>query len=286
MTKRWIWLPALWLVLGCDTVDTSMRTATRSDAIEPTAIAAAAQVEPPMVGVLVPEAELDIVSPGFARLERLELEIGDRVAAGDVIAVLDVRGDRSELAAATAAWRAAKAELERLDVELEQARSTRSELEQLEAYVAAAELREREFAEQLAAARRRSADASLGQRRAAVREAETRLTDASLRAPFEAVVSRRHVDPGATLAAGEPIVELMSTAKLVRFAAPEHTALAIGTALRVRFDGSDVELDAELVHVSPQIEAGTRLIIAEARLASDPRLAQLRVGAIARVRLP
>lgn len=286
MTRRSIWLPALWLVLGCDAVDTPMHTATRSHAIEPTAIAAAPHVEPPMVGVLVPEAELDIVSPGFARLERLELAIGDRVAAGDVIAVLDVRGDRSELAAATAAWRAAKAELERLDVELEQARSTRSELEQLEAYVAAAELREREFAEQLAAARRRSADASLGQRRAAVREAETRLTDASLRAPFEALVSRRHVDPGATLATGEPIVELMSTAKLVRFAAPEHTALAIGTALRVRFDGSDVDLDAELVHVSPQIEAGTRLIIAEARLAPDPRLAQLRVGAIARVRLP
>jgi RND family efflux transporter MFP subunit len=241
---------------------------------------------PAMLGVLVPEAEVMLVASGFARLERLELEIGDHVRAGEVVAEMDVRGDRTEQVAAGAAWRAATAELERLELELEQARVTRGELEQLEDFVAKAELRERRFAEQLAAARKRSAGASLVQHRSKVDEAEARLDEAKLRAPFDGVVARRHVDPGATLTAGEPVVELMSDARLVRFAVPETQldALALGARVCVVFEREAIELHAEVSSIAPQIEAGTRLVIVEAAIAPSPALARLRVGAIARVR--
>ncbi|MFY0534575.1 hypothetical protein [Nannocystis pusilla] len=108
-----------------------------------------------MVGVLVPEAEVVLVSSGFSRLARLDLEVGDHVDQGDVVAEMDVRGDRSELAMATAAWKASSAELERLELELERAKMVRADVEQLEDYVSRAELREQRYAEKLAAARKR-----------------------------------------------------------------------------------------------------------------------------------
>lgn len=129
----------------------------------------------PMVGVLVPEAEVVLVSSGFARLQRLDLQVGDHVGKGDVVAEMDVRGDRNELTAATAAWKASRAELDRLALELEQARATRSDVERLEDFVSKAELREQRFAEKLSAARKRSAGASLEQQRSKMEEASARI---------------------------------------------------------------------------------------------------------------
>jgi RND family efflux transporter MFP subunit len=240
---------------------------------------------PAMLGVLVPEAEVVLVATGFARLERLELELGDHVRAGEVVAELDVRGDKGELVAAAAAWRGATIELERLELELAQARATREELEQLEDFVAKAELRERRLAEQLAAARKRSAEASLAQQRSKVDEAEAAITGGKLRAPFDGVVARRHVDAGATLTVGEPVVELMSDARLIRFAVPETQleALALGARVRVVFEREAIELHTRVSSIAPQIEAGTRVVIVEAAIAPGQGLARLRVGAIARV---
>jgi RND family efflux transporter MFP subunit len=279
---------ALVVVGGCEAEPRPTTTSTpRLDLTAAPVLVPASLPEPApaMLGVLVPEAEVVLVASGFARLERLELELGDHVRAGDVVAEMDVRGDRGELVAAEAAWRAATAELERLELELEQAQATRGEIEQLEDFVAKAELRERRFAEQLAAARKRSAGASVVQQRSKLDEAEARIDEAKLRAPFDGVVARRHVDPGATLTAGEAVVELMSDARLVRFAVPEAQldALALGARVRVVFEREAVELHAQVSSIAPQIEAGTRVVIAEAALSPSRHLARLRVGSIARV---
>ena len=239
-----------------------------------------------MVGVLVPEAEVVLVATGFARLQRLEVQVGDHVQADEVVAEMDVRGDKSELASATAAWKASKAELERLELELDQAKAMRSDVEQLEDFVSRAELREQRYAEELAAARKRSAGASLRQQRSKMEEASARIAEAELRAPFAGVIARRYVDAGATLGTGEPVVQIISDARLVRFAVPEERmgALKLGAAVRVHFVEEDIEATAEVTTIAPEIEAGTRLIFAEARLAlSEVQRKALRVGKVGRV---
>lgn len=248
------------------------------------AAAAEAPREAPMIGVLVPEAEVILVSSGFSRLARLELTVGDHVEAGEVVAEMDVRGERSELAAATAAWKASTAELERLTLELERARMARKDVEQLEEYVSRAELREQRFAEKLAAARRRSAGASQSEYRSKVEEASARIAEAELRAPFSGVVASRHADPGATLTAGEPVLRLISDARVVRFAVPEARSeqLRPGAKVIVAFSES-LELAGEVTTVAPEIEVGTRLIFAEAKLHGE-QPPGLRVGSVARVR--
>lgn len=240
-----------------------------------------------MVGVLVPAAEVVLVSSGFARLARLDVEVGDHVDAGAVVAEMDVRGDRSELQAATAAWKASRAELDRLALELEQARATRSDVEQLEEFVSKAELREQRFAEKLSAARKRSAGASLEQQRSKMEEASARIAEAELRAPFSGQVARRYVDPGATLGTGESVVQLISDARLVRFAVPEGRtkALRIGAPVTVTFEDEGIEVAGEVITIAPEIEAGTRLVLAEARVElGEAQSKSLRVGVVGRVR--
>ncbi len=247
----------------------------------------------PMTGVLIPENEIIVVASDFGRLEQLDVELGDHVSKGDVVARLDVRGDRSDLAAATAALKASAAELERLELELERAQQTRTDVEQLQAFVSKAEIRKERFAEKLAAARRRSAGASFREQRSRMKKAATRISEAELRAPFTGRVSQRFVDPGATLGAGEAIVELISDVQRVRFAVPEASSDALheGASVEVRFaqdaraPARGVTLVGTVVAVAPEIEAGTRIILAEARLDPSPDdHAALRVGAVAEVR--
>lgn len=245
-----------------------------------------------MVGVLVPSSEVVLVATGFARLQRLDVQVGDHVGEGDVVAEMDVRGDKSELASATAAWKASKAELERLELELQQARAQRKDVEQLEDFISRAELREQRFAEKLAAARKRSAGASLSQQRSKMEEASARIAEAELRAPFGGVIAKRYVDPGATLSTGEPVVQIISDARLVRFAVPEGQAdaLRLGATVMVTFEDEGgeappVEVKGTVSTIAPEIDAGTRLILTEAELTlDDAQRDALRVGKVGRVR--
>lgn len=256
--------------------------------VEPEVVASPSEpADDTMVGVLVPAAEVVLVSSGFARLARLDVQVGDHVGEGDVVAEMDVRGDRGELAAATAAWKASRAELDRLALELEQARASRSDVEQLEAFVSKAELREQRYAEKLTAARKRSAGASLEEQRSKMEEASARIAEADLRAPFSGLVARRYVDPGATLGTGEPVVQLISDARLVRFAVPEARtkALRVGAAVVVAFADEGIEVTGEVSTIAPEIEAGTRLVFAEAKVQLGQAQANaLRVGTVGRVR--
>ncbi|WP_170135550.1 efflux RND transporter periplasmic adaptor subunit [Nannocystis exedens] len=249
-------------------------------------VAATMVAAEPMVGVLVPEAEVVLTAPEFARLERLDVQVGDHVREGEVVAALDVREERHELAAATAAWEASKAELERLELELQRAKETRADTEQLEGVVSGAELREHRYAERLAAARKRSASASLRQQRSTVEDAAAKIVEAELRAPFAGAIARRYVDAGATLELGRPVVQLISDARLVRFAVPEERseALRLGAPVRVAFVAEGLTVTGEVTAIAPEIDAGTRLVFAEARLApADGPLAALRVGTVGQV---
>jgi len=281
------WGLALGSVVACDpghVADANLeRVVVRTDE-GPTASATVAAEA--MVGVLVPEAEVVLTAPEFARLERLDVQVGDHVRAGEVVAALDVREERHELAAATAAWEASKAELERLELELQKARETRADTEQLEGVVSGAELREHRYAEKLAAARKRSASASLREQRSTVEDATAKIVEAELRAPFAGSIARRYVDAGATLELGRPVVQLISDARLVRFAVPEErsAALRLGAAVRVAFADEGLNVTGEVTAIAPEIDAGTRLVFAEARLApEDGPLAELRIGTIGQV---
>ncbi|WP_217125906.1 efflux RND transporter periplasmic adaptor subunit [Hydrogenophilus thiooxidans] len=139
------------------------------------------------------------VAPEVAgRIEKLPVRVGDRVAAGDVVAELDaslLRLAHDEAAAAYAAAQTRVAQAKRL---LAQAERLLAERVGNRDNVAAAE-------EQLRIAEREAAA------RAAQRaQAEWRLTHAVVRAPFAGVVTARLAQEGNWVAAGQGIAVVTS----------------------------------------------------------------------------
>jgi RND family efflux transporter MFP subunit len=120
----------------------------------------------------------------------------------------------------------------------------------------------------LAASRARleSARAQLTTARRTLDSARTRRGYAVIQAPFDGVVSARHVSPGDLAAPGKPLVTVVSTARLsVRVKVPAESAesIAVGATIRVETAGT-----WQPVHVSrvfPAMDA-SRLATFEADL--------------------
>jgi RND family efflux transporter MFP subunit len=124
------------------------------------------------------------------------VRVGQRVAAGDVLAVVDPEATRNQ---ARAAW----AQVAQLEARATGLRSERNRLEALTGgrSVSQAEL-DRIVAESDAT------DAALSAAQAAAAEGNRRANDTTLRAPYAGVVMAVMAEPGETLAPGQPVVEL------------------------------------------------------------------------------
>jgi len=173
-----------------------------------------------------------------ARVERVAVRVGDRVAAGDALVELDCRAYASQLAAARAALR-----------EL-QARST----------FAANQLRRaldlgstRSISEELVDQRRSERDSLLAQQQAQrerVVQAELDVERCVVSAPFTAVVTERYADVGDLAAPGTVMVALVALGDPEVSAALREDAvesLAGAGRIHFRYDGRDYPVQVRTV---------------------------------------
>ena len=230
-------------------------------------------------------------------LERIAVRAGDRVSAGDVLAVLDGRETAARLAQAEAAVRvaeaargevaAARAEaaaartLARLDVERARplrAREalTQADLDSAEARFAAAEARVAAVEAQAA-----SAEARITAAQAALGEARLLHGYATIPAPFAGVVVERHAEVGDLLAPGAAVVEIEDPASLrLEVAVPESLAsrAAPGAVLRARVPAAGLEADAVVAEVIHAVDPASRTVLAKLALPADPALRRGQFG--------
>lgn len=198
-----------------------------------------------------------------ARLALRPVEVGDRVAAGDLLARLD---DREYVLAA----RAAEAAAEELDVRLTQSERDLDRVQRLvDARAATTEELERTAA---------AAAALLAARDAAeARVAETRrlVEESVLRAPFAGTVTAVAVEPGEWVSPGSPVVEIAGDGAVeVLVEAPEsvYRRLAVGDAVRVELPFLGSFGAGTIAQVASAAGPG-RLFPVEVTLDPDPRLA-------------
>lgn len=173
-------------------------------------------------GTLQADSRFEVAPKIGGRLERLAVNIGDRVKRGDLIAALDddeivqqLDQVRAELAVAGANLQEARSNLENVRREYDRVLSLRekkiasqSELDEADAALAAADAREK------------VALAQVNQREAAVKAAEVRLSYSRILADWkegsdERVVGERFVDEGAMLSANAPIVSILDIGRLI-----------------------------------------------------------------------
>lgn len=255
---------------------------------------AAPSVAPPQpesfLGVVVAPQTVDVTSQVAGRVGTVEVRGGDPVKQGSVLARLDTRSARHEVAVARAELATAIAQREQARLDAAQASERlqrRSAVVELHAEsvrtVSEEELSASEYQKDAARARLQAAEAQVAEKQARLAQMELLMHEDALRAPFDGVVIARYVDAGASVHQGTPVVRLLESGDLrVRFAMPEDVdEPAVGTAVRI--DVAEQTLHGIVDKVAPEIDAASRMIFAELSLTAPLPRKRLRSGEVARV---
>lgn len=244
---------------------------------------------------------LGAVSAG--RILAVNVNVGDRVSAGEVVAQVDPQaysaqliGARAGASAASDNEAAARAQVSAAASRLQLAQVTANRMSQLYAQGAISRQQEDEAQANLGAARAAFAAAQAGlsatqglvaQARAGVDAAAVPLREATVVAPFDGTITQKFVEPGAVVGAGSPVVALQDTSDLeLDVALPESNvgALAPGASLRVRVDAIGGQtIPASVRAIVPSEDPALRA--ATLRIAIAPRR-DLLPGMFARVMVP
>lgn len=177
-------------------------------------------------------------------LTTLNVQEGDRVDAGDVLAATQLEEYRAERDRAEAEVEKLKRELERKRPLAERDAIQIAEIEQLEG------------------------DLNIAQRE--VHVWNTRIDLGTLVAPTDAVVTKRHVDPGTTVAANEQLLELADVSELVvpvRMSERDVGAIDRDEPVEVRLDAyPDEPMEASIRRVFPGADESSRRVTVELKL--------------------
>jgi RND family efflux transporter MFP subunit len=238
------------------------------------------------LGVILARSSADVAPRFEGKLKAVHVRLGDVVAAGALIATLDVPSLRFDLSMAEASLKAAEVDQERAAIELAQAEEQLNRRKTLsDASLASAEdLATSGYQRKLAASRLESARAQVAERRGRVGLLRKDNADAEIRAPFEGIVAARYVDPGANVAPSTPIVRLISARDLfVRFAVPEGSASNLSAGAEVTISAGGTTLRGKVDKVAPEIDAASRMIVVEAKIDAELSSTPLRSGEMVRV---
>ncbi len=181
--------------------------------------------------------------PGI--VERIAIDSGRTVTAGDVLVQLDMRQEQAQLAAALA-----QRDLARLNLDRMHGLATEGVVSQAEDDRAAAEYKQ--------------AEARVGEIRATIERKK-------IRAPFSGMLGIRQVNLGQYLAGGDPVVPLQSLDPIyVNFSLPQQEVgrLRIGEEVRVSAEGLGEARPGRITAIDSVVDAATRNVQAQATLAN------------------
>jgi RND family efflux transporter MFP subunit len=294
------------LTVGCGKrSQMDVEAASKAKAAEPVAIRVATAESRKLgrsvsvTGSLQPDETVSVSAEVAGRLAEVRYDFGQLVRKGDVIAELDKREFNIQCERSRASLAQALARIG-LDPKQEDVtpdvtpaiRQARAQMEDARfKYESAAKLvktgdisaerfnelekafRAREAAYEAARDDLRTQLASVQALRADVRLAEKRLSDATVRAPFDGQIAARLVSPGQYMRENTPIVTLVKSRPLrLRVEIPESAASEVrtGTTLTFTTDAAPgSQFRARVTELNPTLDPRSRSLSAEARL-TDP----------------
>ncbi len=191
-----------------------------------------------VIGRFITRQSGTIASRIAERVDTVSVEVGDRIERGDVLASLSSDRLDAERDRWAAQVRSARAQVERERANLAKAQQGLDRQNRLQGSTAfrkdRAEDAERDV--DIARAALATAEADAAQARAQLSTAEIALSDATIRAPYDGVVTVKHVSAGAYVRLGDPIVTLLNDVELEIEAdvpAQRTGGLRIGTMVEV-----------------------------------------------------
>ncbi len=245
-------------------------------------------------GTLSPRSKYILAPKVAGRLEKLHVNMGDRVERGQVLAVLDddeyvqqVDQARAELEVARASLVESRSALDITGREFERVRSLRQK-----GIASQSELDEKEAKLNAQSARHKVAQAQVAQKEAALKAAQVRLSYTQIRASWEEtngsrVVGERFVDEGAMLSPSSPILSVLDIAALtgvIHVIEKDYAKLKIGqeaTAATDAFPGRT--FSGRILRVAPLLKEASRQARVEIEIPNPDGL--LKPGMFVRVQI-
>jgi RND family efflux transporter MFP subunit len=227
-----------------------------------------------IVGSIQAENRTQIAARLLANIVEMRVSAGDRVQAGDVVAVLDDRDLRARVAQASETLKSAEARRDLAAIELTRV----------------TDMVARNVASEFELDRVRSVNAGavadVARFQQAVAEAQVALSDTQIRSPISGIVIDRLAEPGDQASPGKPLLTVYDPARLrVQASARESYVgrLHVGQELTVFIDVLDQERMGVVQEIVPQADPSSRSFDVKVRL-EDSR--NLLPGMFARLRLP
>ena len=212
---------------------------------------------------------------GFKRggeVATVMVDLGDSVAAGQLLAQLDTRALASDLRRAQSEEVLAAANRRSASAQTELAANTERRVRALRANgnVSQQAFDEAHLQYRVSRAQLEVAQASLGRAQAAVEAMEVALSEAEIRAPFGGIIQARHVDEGSQIGPGSPALSLVETSKReAHVGIPESavTSLTVGDAYTINWQ--NVSASAQLRSLLPEVNPNTRTVTAVFTVADE-----------------
>ena len=242
-------------------------------------------------GVFRPYQEINLYAKVSGYVKRINVDIGDRVKKGRLLAVLEVPELVAEMEHSKAAVSRSQADLKRAGDELERAKSAYEVVHlaygrlagvaktqpgivaQQELDASQGQDRQAEAGVSAAESAVASAQQQLVVDRAELQKDQSMLDYAQIIAPFDGVVTQRFADTGAMVAAGTssekqalPVLELAQNDVLrLEIPVPESVVPSIreGDSVQVHVGAMNRDFEGKVVRFSRQLDESTRTMITE-----------------------
>lgn len=267
-------LPFALFLLACGTEPAVAPTAAAAAAAVPavrTAAAESVQYSPrvELTGSLAPAATAYLGFDVPGRIEALLVQRGESVRKGQAVARLDARMAEAQAQQAEAALAGATAQLA----------AGEAALARLQKLKDAGGVSDQQFQDAEAAVQ--AGRAGIQQAEAAVRLARTHVSNHTLKAPIDGVVTNAPDNAGAMVGAGTPLFVIEDVSSLLMKAtAPESAAwLTAGMSTEIVVAGG-ANVPATVLRVLPTLDPQTRRIPVEVRVDAPP--STLRANGFAR----
>jgi len=198
----------------------------------------------------------------------LRVQEGDRVAKGQVVALLDAQETVASAAMASAGIEEARRAVNEAQARRQLANSTFGRYERLfnEQAVTRQEFETRQSEKEMANQGLARAEARLNQARESSRAAASMAGYTRITAPVTGIVTSRKVDVGTNVFPAQPLMTIENEGSYqLELTAPESLALSLkpGLAVRVSLDALKEPWDARIAEVVPTTDPGSRTFIAK-----------------------
>ncbi|MBX7255574.1 MAG: efflux RND transporter periplasmic adaptor subunit [Candidatus Hydrogenedentes bacterium] len=262
---------AAFVVVGCSGNTESSTAAAKTETSE-NKVAIPVEVSAPTRGDMAQyfdttsrveaEKRVQVTSEGVGKCLSVNVEEGDKVSAGDVLAELD----KAEL---SAQMRSAKAQLQKLKSDYDRSKQLVSE-----GLSAPVEFDNARYAYE--------------QQLASVNQLQVQLDDTTIRSPINGIITKKLVQRGQLVSSGSPAFEVVDpNSYMLTIQPPEKDVgrIKVGQVARVEVDAAgDQEFEAKVRRINPSVEAETGTVKVTLDFDSAT-MAKLRDAAFARVQL-